>query len=617
MSSSVAATSSQPVPGAAIYAGAPNLPQLPAAVSAQPPNAGVDTYGPSPEALAPPLMPPNMPPDGDDAASTANNFANAQGTGMAVVAGVAGFFMVASCLGIPVLKEITGSRIFELRKLQQETLEHAVREIDRSASDSTLHWVRELEKRDVDPAVVELLAAEMKNRWDAYAGARKTGGAAEALEQVRALDIPLVEAGKHGPRVATEKTQRSSIGSKAAFTTSLLYNRYLNARKELDQADRDNLRFAQTQSTGYVAQLLGDSKSHQSMIDRGGRAASRVLEFDSKILNLHEQAVSRFIKMMQIGSTPEPQTAAAKNVPADFRAIRPEDFKLDARSGSIKPALHRALAASDQYFAQTLAANAKLPAFARTVPLEKLGFTSNLADKTFAAPRGADAIRKCMEQFAKDGKLVLSMKVSAEILDLIHDAPEHARHLHPSSPGLKTAGRNHEDWKKVRLVWEYAAPKTGELHPEKIKLTDGRLVAAWLTSEEHSADVKQFAKHEARSQDVLGGNQHALHGTFFRRLFRGICYRFKSYGVGIKEGLSTPRYNGIIAASLLVTGLAISSGLYCLVYAVDDAITMHGMPPAKKNKKKIAQQAAAAQTALPPAASAQYTMPTQYMVAAS
>ena len=234
---------------------------------------------------------------------------------------------------------------------------------------------------------------------------------------------------------------------------------------------------------------------------------------------------------------------------------------------------------------------AKLP----DISLEELGFKRNLAKGTFATPRTAKEIEAVIKGFQDSKRLVLSMHVSAEYLDMMHTgASDYARHLHPSQPGLSTNSK--EDLKKIHVVWEYKASKTGEIHPEQIKLTDGRLVAAWLADDEKNVDLREFSLHTARVMDKLGGNKHALDVSAWSRFWHGLAYRFLSYGRGIKEGLSGPRFNGSIGANLLVTSMAISAALYFVCYYLDYRMTKNALDGNHHALQALSQATTSGQT---------------------
>ncbi len=207
----------------------------------------------------------------------------------------------------------------------------------------------------------------------------------------------------------------------------------------------------------------------------------------------------------------------------------------------------------------------------------------NLVEGTCEAPRNAAEIEALLKRLqTKQANedtpaLVLDVLVSAEQLNLIHPGVGvHFPHLHPNQPGLSTGSA--EDKKKIRVIWKYRAPVKGEIHPEKLEFTDGRLTAAWLTSEEAGlpkGTLDEFHRHTARSIDFLFGHEGAFTEGAARRLLSGMLYRYKSYFIGLKEGLTDPRFNGRIAANLLVNSLPLSAALYAIFYGVDYELTKH------------------------------------------
>lgn len=231
--------------------------------------------------------------------------------------------------------------------------------------------------------------------------------------------------------------------------------------------------------------------------------------------------------------------------------------------------------------------HARLP----TVTLAELGLRENLAEGSFETPRTAQAIKKLTDDFRLKNRRVLTMCISARQLDMIHPGSvEIAKHLHPSQPGLSTSSPN-EDMKRIRIVWEYKPSRSGELNPEPIKLTDGRLVAAWLTKDESTVDLREFSRHTAFVADELGGNEAALKGSMFKRTLTGMLYRYKTYFSGMNDGLSTTRFNGQIGANLLLTSLPISALLYGLFYGIDYGITKREI---SRQKKELHSNAAIA-----------------------
>jgi len=213
--------------------------------------------------------------------------------------------------------------------------------------------------------------------------------------------------------------------------------------------------------------------------------------------------------------------------------------------------------------------------------LRDFGFTVNLAEGTFEAPTSVCAIKNLLTklQDIKPGvtpPLYFSKYISARQLDLLHlGVGEHAPHLRPGAPGL-TEGTL-DDQKLIHVVWQFPTPKSGDLHPEEAKISDGRLVAVWPTSYEHGAEeaIKEFKKFTSRVVDRLGGNMYALEQRFNKRILGGLAHRYRSYSRGMKEGMSLPRFNGRIGANLLLTSLPLSAVLYALFYAVQYSITSY------------------------------------------
>jgi hypothetical protein len=230
-------------------------------------------------------------------------------------------------------------------------------------------------------------------------------------------------------------------------------------------------------------------------------------------------------------------------------------------------------------------------------------FANNISAKTVRLPRGAEAVGKFMDDlftpFDEHGKRLsgkalekhlqearyLSFHIAARDLAKVHPGVSSvpgAKHLHPYNPGLATSS-SYDDEELVTIVWKYPKPKSNQIHAEPLVLTDGTLIAAFLTKDAPKAKWKLFYKHQDKVFDYLCGNKHALVPSDLKRAYHGSVHRFHSYFRGMNEGMSVPRFNGSIGANLLLTSLPISALLYCFIYAIDYIVTNRNLEKHKLN----------------------------------
>jgi hypothetical protein len=500
-----------------------------------------------------------------------------------------GLFSAAASLFfvLPLILEACETRPNALKHLLRERFEKAIQNGRCDGGDVALNWVRKRDTKVIDPKVVDAVAKHMYQAWTDFQRADKMHennpttasrqARENALNKVREFELPIID--KPGRKVAL-KTQELIIPNPDAQTRiTAIYHTKLGELHDDGYRDGDTSRLAQAQCEAQMQKALGLAPMKAVALgDKNSFTAGRENEFaNTKLRDLHTQGVREFLTWERVGRVeiPHMETVPTFEMEPSVTQRRIGNSAPNMRVDASRLPSPGEVSEIDK-IAQNVARIRKERAsgIARDFSkgaLHAVEMFRNLAEGTMEAPKNSTELKKLLTGWQKSDKhpYRFSMCMSLRDIDYPHlGVGELAPHLHPNHDGMTTGSR--DDQKQARVVWEFPAPKSGDLLPIDVRLAEGKLVAAWLTKHEAGCEgeIKKLERESSRVADALGGNKAALEKSMFKRVKGGLLWRYASLFRGMKEGNSNPRNIGRIAAVVLMFSAVVSMTIYGTIDAV-------------------------------------------------